>query len=75
MPAKRPVSATRTEARPQTREQARVPPPVALSDERRTLIESQIQPLSATARRIAGELPLSADVGDFLVALDEAAPR
>ena len=65
------MAAKRTAPRPP----ARTPRPVVLSSERRALIEVEIAVLSATARRIAVELPLTADVGDFVVALEEAAGR
>ena len=61
--------------RPEPRAAVRTPRPIALSSERRALIEAEIAVLSATARRIAVELPLTADAGDFIVALEEAAGR
>lgn len=50
----------------------RLPRPVAVSKERRALIETQVGQLSATARRIAIELPFSADVSDYVRILEEA---
>ena len=51
---------------------ARLPKPIAVPKERRALIETQVGQLSATARRIAIELPFSADVSDYLRILEEA---
>ena len=51
---------------------ARAPRPIALSAERRQAIESQIAPLSSTARRIAAELPFAADVSDYVRGLEQA---
>ena len=48
------------------------PRAVAVSKERRALIEAQVAQLSTTARKVAAELPLTADVSDFVRALDEA---
>ena len=45
---------------------------VAIPADRRVLIEAQVATLSATARRIAADLPLSADVSDFIRILDES---
>jgi hypothetical protein len=46
--------------------------PIAVSKERRTLIDTQVGQLSAAARRIAVELPFSADVSDYVRVLEEA---
>ena len=46
--------------------------PVAIPADRRALIEAQVAQLSATARKVAAELPLSADASDFVRILDEA---
>ena len=51
---------------------ARAPRSIALSAERRQAIESQIAPLSGTARKIAAELPFAADVGDYARVLEQA---
>ena len=50
----------------------RPPRPIAVSKERRALIEAQVHQLSAVARKIAVELPLSADVSDYVRTLEEA---
>lgn len=50
----------------------KVPRAVAVSKERRGLIELQVDQLSQTARRIAADLPLSADVSDYVRELEEA---
>ena len=46
--------------------------PVPISPERRALIEAEVEQLSATARKVAVGLPLSADVSDFMRILEEA---
>ena len=46
--------------------------PIVVSKERRALIGSQVSQLSATARKIAAELPFSADVSDYVRVLEEA---
>jgi hypothetical protein len=46
--------------------------PVAVSKERRALIDTQVAQLSSTARRVAAELPFSADAGDYVRVLEEA---
>jgi hypothetical protein len=50
----------------------RSPKPIAVSKERRALIDNQVSQLSATARKVAAELPFAADVSDYLRVLDEA---
>lgn len=52
--------------------QSRTPRPIAVSKERRSLIETQIEQLAATARKVASELPFSADVSDYVRVLEEA---
>jgi hypothetical protein len=67
MPAKRPPPrpAAKTEA-------VRVPKALAISADRRALIEAQVNVLSASARKVAIALPLAAEDSDFLRILDEA---
>ncbi len=50
----------------------RSPKPIAVSKERRALIDNQVAQLSATARKVAAELPFAADVGDYVRVLEEA---
>ena len=50
----------------------RTPRAVAVSKERRALIETHVGQLAQTARRVAAELPFSADVSDYVRVLEEA---